>query len=308
MRFRIWSNSSFTASTVQLSEVEPAIQQVLDLFVSSVAFHEQASRVLGLFIAHGYHLDVSNAFRKNRNSYRAMLWILENAKGQIKDSSTSNWITIIDWFAPGKGKLELLDCLIDEYNQDIDSNGDDDHNHNLLMTIIKRYEKFDDEFWRAVLRRIPRDDLEVKRPCYNRFSGCYCGGAKKPQYSTPLEYAISLNEFEIAISLIKAGARLDMFRPEWKAEFGRDNFTQLIKMVEIRGFSYKNFFGGVRRWKEELDLADLWVSKVPTRRGTLIELATIALRKQFTYEKIKQLIGNRTVDPIVDFFAVELYD
>lgn len=57
--------------------------------------------------------------------------------------------------------------------------------------------------------------------------------------------------------------------------------------------------------KEEHYLLTEWLKKVPNC-GTLMELATIKLRKQLTCAQFMEVIGERELDPVVKFYTQDI--
>lgn len=199
---------------------------------------------------------------------------------------------VIDWNAAGYKKLDLFILLVDVYQLDI--NAEEVVMAPISRIYIKSYEN--DAMFDYAMKH-PKLNLKVL------FNGL-----------TPLEYAIANDNYEVAVKLVKAGFKLRCIDLSDRKFCFEDNFVSLSKLITMKGGDYRDYFDVQEKnyfaefWKSlrnELDLLNHWIQTIPSRRGTLMELATLKLRQRLSGDDIMELIGYREVDLIVKFFAFE---
>lgn len=198
----------------------------------------------------------------------------------------------IQWRPNGNKELDLLVLLIDVYGLDINA-----------ADFLFQPSYLDEELFDYILNH-EKLDLEVRR---RDFLG-----------RSPLEFAFETNNYKTAIRFIKTGAKLENCNLKFTVV---ENFTPLFKLITMKGFDYLKFFEFEekfyaepflsRRWhaiQNELNLFKGWFATVPKRRGTIMELVVLRMRRHLTREQIMEAIGDREIDPTIKFFALEPLD
>lgn len=231
----------------------------------------------------------------------ALYDFLRKAKQDLRTSIKDKFPKLllqIEWDRFGKLKVYLLQLLLNEYKYDINS-FPASFRQLPLVIILSNLERTSahDQLLDYVLNC---EAINLEIDCYGGFT-------------TPLDYAIHHNNFDVAVKLIKAGAKLSNVKTR-KIYVRSPQFTNLVKTITLKGLNHLDFLdfqifqhdGADSRMSYELDSLKIWLTSVPKRRGTLMELATIKLREELASAQLMQKIGNREVDPIVKFFAQEI--